>query len=433
MDSAADDKWISKSIKVFGEKNVRLQKKVKLSQITNIKGKIVIRAATNTNIKTIQAPFAKKTLDTGKVRLYFKKSHSSTVKYDLSGEKNRILAIRAKNSEGQYLASSDSIASGNKVQTISKRFKGKIAAVEVVLADDIENKEYPFILNQINLQYGLKSTGFQIGMVATSKKSFLRKHAKVKHKNVCKDKQQVELRGFVICLNKFNNEDGKTIGADFDVVGPYDEALLNDLAAGVISIDSVKTVNSKRIRFNKNQKVNFKYKFDTNFNDKTKDWEITNKRLHAANVSVLTNAEELKDKDIKLIKGSLTIRIPKKPRYFEISASELGISKKSDNGISAKLVAFEDWDTYIYLQGNVDKVMRFMPVAIDKSILKTSNDSIVEKAYDTLGLSKEEKVKVEKSPKQWQGKMTIYGEPAAIRIYYADDFEIIKHKFEFSI
>ena len=45
-------------------------------------------------------------------------------------------------------------------------------------------------------------------------------------------------------------------------------------------------------------------------------------------------------------------------------------------------------------------------------------------------MSKEDKEKIKAFPKKWQGMITIYGKPEKIRIFYADDFEFIKHKFQ---
>lgn len=134
-----------------------------------------------------------------------------------------------------------------------------------------------------------------------------------------------------------------------------------------------------------------------------------------------------------MINGTLTIRIPKQPKHFDLDADEVGVFKKSKNGITANVAAFEDWNTYVDLKGPVNKIMRFMALAKDGTILKTANDRINEKQYSTWGKSKEEKEKIKTLPKKWQGMITIYGKPEMIRIYYADDFEIIKRKFQFSI
>ena len=427
-----DGKWISKSIKVSGDKSVRLKKNIPLSQVVNIKGKIVIRAATRTRVQTVKQPFKNKVVKTKKVRMFLKKSNSRTVKYDLSGEMNHILAIRAKNAKGQYLASSSSSASGDDVKTISKRFKGKIASIEVVVAEERVDQEYPFEIKQFALQYGKAGKGAQIGMMTTSKKAILRQYAKAKYKDACKDKAKIELEGFMVCLNKFGDRLGREVGGEFDVVAPADEALQNDLRAGMLSIDSVQTDTGEKISFDKNERISFDYKFDTLYDKKKKDWNIVNKRLYGSNVSIYSDKEELKNKKISVINGTLTIRIPKQPKHFELAANEIGIFKK-DNGLVANIAAFEDWSTYIDLQGPVDNVMRFMPVARGGTILKTGNDRINEKQYSTWGKSYEEKEKIKTLPKKWQGMITIYGKPEVIRVYYAEKFDVIKHKFQFSI
>jgi len=429
-----DGKWISKSLKISGDKSVRLKQLVLLSQVAKIKGKIVVHAATQTKVKTLKRPFAKKTIEASKVRLYFKKSNLSAVKYELSGDMSRILAVRAKNAKGQYLASAGSSASGYEgIKMVSKRFKGKVASIEVVVAEQMKSEDYPFEINQITPRYGKKGNGKKIEMMITSKNRFLRKHAKIKYNNVCKNKQKVRVGTFMICLNKFGDRGGRETGGDFDVIAPYDEALQNDLSAAVLSIDSVTTDSGKEIAFAKNKKVGFIYKFDTHYNDKKKDWEILNRRLSGANVNVFSDKEELKNKKISKVKGTLTIRLPKRSTYIELSADEPGISKKSKDGITANISAFEDWSTYIDLQGSVDKVMRFMPLAKNGTILNTDNDRINEKQYHTWGMSKEDKEKITALPKKWQGMITIYGKPEKIRIFYANDFDIIKHKFQFSI
>ena len=429
-----DGKLISKSLKISGDKSVRLKQLVLLSQVAKIKGKIVIRAATQTSVKTLKRPFAKKTIETSKVRMYLKKSNLSTVKYNLSGDMSRILAVRAKNSKGQYLAGdSSSVSSYEGIKTVSKRFKGKVASIEVVVAEQMKSADYPFEINQIAPRYGNKGNGKKIEMMITSKSRFLRKHAKIKYNGVCKDKQKVRVGTFMICLNKFGDRQGRETGGEFDVIAPYDEALQNDLSAAVLSIDTVTTDSGKEIAFAKNEKVGFVYKFDTHYNDKKKDWEILNRRLHGANVNIFSDKEELKNKKISTVKGTLTIRLPKHSTYIELAANELGVSKKTKDGLTANISAFEDWSTYIDLQGSVDKVMRLMPLAKDGTILNTDNDRIYEQQYLTWGMSKEDKEKIKALPKKWQGMITVYGKPEKIRIFYANEFEIIKHKFQFSI
>lgn len=428
-----NNEWISKSIKVYGDKSVRLKQNVPLSQVAKIKGTIEVRAATRTRVQSLQKPFSGKTIETGKVRIYLRKSTPGTVKYTLSGDMSHIMAVRAKNAKGQYLADAGSSAFGKETKMVSKRFKGIVASIEVVVAEQMKSEDYPFEINQIAPRYGKKGNGKKIEMMITSKKRFLRKHAKIKYKDECKDKQKLTIGAFMVCLNKFGDRWGRETGGEFDVIAPYDEALQNDLSAAVLSIDAVITDSGEEIAFAKNEKVNFVYKFDTLYNDKKKDWEILNRRLRGSYVNVFSDKEELKGKKISTVKGSLTIRLPKRSEYFELGADELGVTKKSKNGIAANVAAFEDWNTYIDLQGPIDKIMRFMPLAKDGTVLNTDNDRINKKQYHTWGLSKEDKEKIKALPTKWQGMITIYGEPEVIRIYYANNFEVIKRKFQFSI
>lgn len=429
-----NNEWVTKSIKVSGDQSVRLKKKVPLSSVAKIAGKIVVRAGTRTKVQVLQSPFYKKIIKTNKVRMYFRKSYANTVKYDLSGDMDHIMAIRAKNAKGEYLASAGSSATTTEdTKRISKTFKGNIASVEVIVAEKMESKEYPFVIDKIIPRYGEPAKGTQKFMSSTFKKTFLRKHAKVKFKGLCKDKQEVSLGNFVVCLNKFGDRSGREIGGEFDVFAPDDDALQNDLAAGMLSIDSVVTDRGEKIAFDKNETFDFDYKFDTKYNEKKKEWEITNRRLQASSINVFSDKEELKNKIIKTVKGTLSIRIANNVKYIQLGATELGVVKKGKKGIMANVAAFEDWNTYVDIQGPVDNILRIMPLTKKGIILKTDNDRITEKKYRTWGLSEKDKKKIESLPKKWQGMVTIYGKPDVIRIYYADSFEVIKKPFKFSI
>ena len=429
-----NNEWLSKSIKIFGDKSVRLKEGVPLAQVAIIKGKIIVRAATQTKVKTLQIPFAKKTIKNSKVRMYFKRSNLSTVKYDLSGDMSRILSVRAKNENGEYLANDNSSATSyDGIKRVSKRFKGKIASIEVVLAEEMKSADYPFVLNKIEPRYGKKGDGKEIEVKFTSKRRFLREHSKVKYKNQCKDKKQVRVGAFLVCMNKFGTHWGQEVGGEFDVVAPAEEALQNDISAATLSIDSVMTKNGEKISFNKKETVDFNYKFDTQYNDKKKEWQITNRRLHAFNIKISKDDEKLKDKIISIVKGTLTVRIPKVPKHIVLGSNELGVVKKTSDGITASIAGFEDWNTYIDLQGPVNKVMRLMPLAKNGTPLNTANDRINEKQYQMWGMSNKEKEKIKSLPKKWEGMITIYGKPEKIRIFYADNFDIIKGKFQFSL
>lgn len=429
-----NNEWISKSIKINGDKSVRLKQNTALSDVAKIKGKIVVRAATRTKTSTFQIPFAKKTLNSTKVRMYLKKSNPSTIKYDLSGDISRILAVRAKNTKGEYIASNGSSASSyDGIKTISKHFKGKISSIEVVIAEEMQSEEYPFEISQISPRYGKEGDGNEVEMMFTSKKRFLRKHSKVKYKNECKEKQSVRVGAFMICMNKFGDQFGREVGGEFSVIAPYEQALQNDISAAVLSIDTVQTESGEKISFAKKEKVDFAYKFDTNYNDKKKEWEIINRRLQASYVKIFSNKKEFKDKKISTIKGSLLIRLPKSPKYIELRADDLGVVKKNKDGIIANISAYEDWNTYIDLQGSTSKVMRFVPISNKRTVLNTNNDSINEKQYNIWGMLEEDKEKIKALPKMSQGMITVYGKPEMIRVYYANNFETIKHKFQFTV
>ncbi|MDH5395026.1 MAG: hypothetical protein OEW97_02030, partial [Gammaproteobacteria bacterium] len=254
-----DNLWISKSVKVQGAKTVRLKPNVILSQVAKIKGKVAIQAATKTRVETLRAPFYRKTIEAGNVRMYFRKNTSGTVKYNLSGDTSKILAVRAKNAKGQYLASAGSSSMGNELIMVSKNFRGKVASVEVILADELQMNEYPFEITQVGPRYGKKGDGItQVDVAVTSKGNFLRQYAKMKYKDdICKDQQKFSAGPFLVCMNKFGDAGSQwgkpQTGGEFDVFAPYDEGLQNDISAGMLSVDSVVTETGEEIKFDKKE------------------------------------------------------------------------------------------------------------------------------------------------------------------------------------
>lgn len=430
-----DNVSISKSIKVQGAKTVRLKPNVSLSQLAKIKGKVAIQAATKTRVETLRAPLYRKKIEAGNLQIYFRKNTAGTVKYNVSGDTSKILAIRAKNAKGQYLAPAATSTMGDDMIMVSKNFKGKVASVEIVLAEDLQAKEYPFDITGVGPRYGKKGDGItQVDVAVTSKRNFLRQHAKMKYKdNICKDKQSFNAGPFLVCMNKFGDAGSQPgqqqTGGEFDIFAPYDEALQNDISAGLLSIDSVVTETGEEIKFDKKAGVNFVYKFEMKYNEKSKGWDVVNRMLKGSAI-LLSDKEEFKNKKISKVKGALKIRLPKRTSYFDLDADNLGFAEKSKDGIYANIVAFEDWNTYIDLQGPVDKVMRFLPYAKDGKLLNTANERIGEKQYHTVGLSAEEMEKIKAIPEKSQAMLTIYGKPEVIRIIYANHFETIEHKFE---
>ncbi len=80
-----------------GSKAVRLEPGATLSGIASVQGHIVLRLPTATKSYRIEAPFQSQTVSAPELRVVLGDSADGTIKYDISGRTDRLLAARALN------------------------------------------------------------------------------------------------------------------------------------------------------------------------------------------------------------------------------------------------------------------------------------------------------------------------------------------------
>ncbi|MCP4232036.1 MAG: hypothetical protein GY770_00400 [Aestuariibacter sp.] len=426
--------WITKSQKVEGAKKIRLRKKVTLDQVNSIKGEVSVKVAAQTKSETINAPFNGQIIKADKVQLTLKSGKGSRVTYKIDGDVNHILSIYAKNAKGQYLAkSASSWNSKSASMTIPQDYKGEVASVEVEYATRVESKIYPFELKDFSQKYGDKSTNEQPSVKAITKDAFLQKYSAPNYEKDCNDKRKVQAGVFMICMDKFEERWGQEIGGDFTVYAPAASGLEKNLSAIELSVDSVIDKDGKEIALNISEITDFSYSNSkTDYNRETKEWIKSNERLYGS-VSLYSRDDSHRRVKASIVKGTLRIQLPKKLYSLTLSARRLGKKVKNKSGLIANISKFEDWHTYIDLQGPVDKIVQLRAIASDGTVLHTGNARINEKQIQTWNMSDEEKAIVEAKPEMWEGMITIYGKPETIDILYTDEFDILEYPFEIDL
>jgi len=275
----------------------------------------------------------------------------------------------------------------------------RIASIEVVYAEKMESKDFVFEINKVAPKYGAPKSTPQWRVKTNTKNSFKNTYRSNQFDKVCPNKQKVNLGAFTVCLSKFSERWGRDIGGEFEVYAPAANGLQKNLVAAELSIDALVVDGGKTIPFNKSTSLNMSYSYDSKYNKATNGWEKTNKKLHAGYVTIYSDKKEHKEAKASAITGSLKIRLPRKLQTLTLDANELGKEIRRQSGIRAKISRYEDWNTYLELQGNIEKILQILPRSKDGTILSTGNDRIIEKTYQTWGLSKEEKAIIDAKPK----------------------------------
>lgn len=129
------------------EKSLRLKEGAALDDLRRLKGRIVLNQPTRLEKIILPVPLDGERIERGDVTVKFKPSDGSGISFLLSGNGSRLIAVRAMNRDRKYLqragSSSMDMFIGSGVSH-SLAFSGKVAFVEVILAAEVQKKEFPF-------------------------------------------------------------------------------------------------------------------------------------------------------------------------------------------------------------------------------------------------------------------------------------------------
>lgn len=122
--------------------------------LQRVAGRIRLNLPTKTETVTVAEPKPGTVIEKYGVRVAINQAAGGTFAYQITGERDRVLAVRALNAKGQPLASSMKMSgdlllgSGTAARA---DFHGTIKAVEIVLAAEEQSVEFPFALTNFSL------------------------------------------------------------------------------------------------------------------------------------------------------------------------------------------------------------------------------------------------------------------------------------------
>lgn len=133
---------------VEAAKTVRLEETARLENIGRIEGVVRLQLPTRVEAIAFSPPKPGDHFDRDKTRVVIMRVGRNNIAYRVSGDTKRLLLMRAKNAKGQVLSS----AGGSKTNFLggpvsaSQEFYGDAAIVEFVVALSMEEKSFPFTL-----------------------------------------------------------------------------------------------------------------------------------------------------------------------------------------------------------------------------------------------------------------------------------------------
>lgn len=170
MDPATCGKFINSDPAVltdsFGKGELKASKKIRLkpgariSDIANIKGRIVLNIATQIETQKFTTPVKDAIVKTQGAYLRIKDIAGNSVSFLVSGAKQPILNVRGLNAKGQYLAGNGSSsfgAIGSGPRSHNSRYQGQVNSVEVTYAIERQTQEYTFNITDLSPQKNANS------------------------------------------------------------------------------------------------------------------------------------------------------------------------------------------------------------------------------------------------------------------------------------
>lgn len=137
---------------VQGHKRFLLPEGVNAAEVARVEGVIDYQLPLRIERETLQAPLAGQVVEKHGLRLRFSAGSEQSVSYQISGQQDVLLHVQGLNAAGQPLASRSSSSRGMMLgsgRNVNIDFQGEVAAVEVILASEMEPKSFRFTLDQL--------------------------------------------------------------------------------------------------------------------------------------------------------------------------------------------------------------------------------------------------------------------------------------------
>jgi hypothetical protein len=386
-----------------GTKKVRLKPGAGLIDVATIEGEITLNLAKTTETRRLDAPFAGQTIEMDGVRIELKEAGEGRISYSVSGETDRLLAVRALNAQGQALAAAGTAGGGSFggfERKVERDFQGRIASAEFIIATGFAEKSYPFRLAAGYPKFEQWDYP-EPYRVATANADDFAAGAALPAKS-CENAQAAgEAAPFRLCLEQISRFFGPNYQVGITVMGPQSPALAGNLSGTELHIDHLVLADGNRIDVGQGEFLSLR-------------WDSFDEIMKAQSYLTLELQEAVEAETIAAVEGRLIVRLPSRLQSLALAVGEPGDKTDDGNGRSLALQGFETGNLLLRLEGERDRLVQFH--AVDDS--GSDAGTIVHFLDDG------------QSPGPWQATVATSGKPGRIEAVFASEREALELPFE---
>ncbi|MDX1400453.1 MAG: hypothetical protein R3245_00890, partial [Kiloniellales bacterium] len=344
--SYRNDGWVKEN-KARGEKTLRLHEGAQIDDIAQIEGSVNLRLAVETSETVLDAPLEGQVIEAHGLRILFEKSASDSVKYVVSGETSRLLSLRALNKDNRYLSNSGT-SGGEELfgsaKHVDRRFQGRIAKVEIVIASREEELSYPFTIARSLPSFTIWHEDPDSRIPQSSAGEF-QQSAKIPDKACDYAEAELDLPPFRICLNQLQRFFGPHYQIGLTLLGPEHGLLERSLSSTEIRLEAFQLGEHRRVVLG--QKA-----------FPIMQWNSFEKVLSGQSYLSLELEAEIPLEDIRAIDGAIVLRFPEDTHTLGLEAGNPGIRSSVDD-FSLTLKGYEAGSVLLEASGPRHRLLGF--------------------------------------------------------------------------
>jgi hypothetical protein len=393
---------------VAGSKTVRLKPGVGVGDIAAIAGHVELRLPTRTETFRVDAPFDGQLVEAPEVRIKLSAAEPGTVKYEVSGRIDRVLATRALNGAGQVLRGAGAYGSERLLgagKSIAKSFAGAPAAVEFVVATEETLLRTDFEIAPVAPRFDPWDRPGPYEVAAATIPAYREAAAGSDLSAACEARPaDSQLAPFQLCPRSLNAQWGGLQG-QFQVLGPDLPGLGGNLSGLELRLEAVTLDGGDApVPIDLGTYIRLRDVYDAEHLEDT-PW-------------ISAEApESLENTTIDGVHGRLIARVPLTLGGVSLDVSELGSRVRHETGLDLRLVGFWNGTLQLDVNGPRDRIVQFIPRDEAGTALATNNA----------------RLDPGEAPGLWRASLSVSGRPATLDVIFAESREILEYPFEMSL
>ena len=390
--------------RVAGQKSLRLAPGTELDDVRRIDGEIRFNLASTTETHQLSAPLAGQVIESHGIRIQLRESEAGGVAYSVSGESDRLLAVRGLNRDGAALASAGTASSGSFggfEKRIERQFQGEVHSAQFVIASELTMRSYPFALTSALPRFSEWDfpEPHEVPTVRPAELTGLTLPDKG-----CDDSLASAIANpFRFCLKQVSHFFGPHYQIGVTTMGPELNAIVGNESGAEIRLDRLHLADGREIEIEAGAFAELR-------------WNSYDKVSEAQNYITLELPEQIDSEAITAVEGRLLVRLPTALERMELESTRPGSVVTGADGNSMRLLGFENGNLQLELTGARNRLVQFRAHRANNGVAATMTHNLDDGASN--------------GSTAWHATVATSGRPAAIEAVFASEQEILEFPFE---